>query len=211
MPHMSIFLYILASNLSMSYLLHMPTADIGVPMYMSSDLARQQVSCCRTSGSALFSLHLSTLMFFYTYSFATLICSFLSWVTLTPRYFTAFTHLIPPMSSPSSCVSISDFFLLSLRFHSTYSEANSLMMCSSSDLEFVMTSMSSANASRSPLPLTSSSLLDDLIASSRYTLKSTGDSTDPWGRPISALIRWSPICIYDCLCSPLMSSMRVLS
>ena len=172
----------------MSYLLHKPTADIGVPMYISSDLARQHVSCCSTSGSALLSLHLSTLMFLETYSLATLSCSFLSCVTLTPRYFTELTHLMPPISSLPPCARISDFFLLSLRFHFTYSEENSPMICSSSGFEFVITSMSSANASRSPLLLTSSNLSEDLIASSRYTLKSTGESTEPWGRPISALI-----------------------
>ena len=85
------------------------------------------------------------------------------------------------------------------------------MICSSSGLELVMTSMSSANASRSPRSLTSSSLAEDLIASSKYTLKRTGESTDPWGSPISASICWLPICIEDCLCSPLMRSIRVLS
>jgi hypothetical protein len=162
-------------------------------MYTSRDLARQQVSCSSTSGSALLSLHLSTFMFLSTCSCASLSCYFLSKVTLIPRYFTEFTHLTPAISPPSPSVRISDFFLFSLRFHSIYKEANSVMISSSSGCELVMTNMSSANASRSPRFLTSSSFLEDFIASSRYTLKSTGDSTEPYGNPISAVICWVPI------------------
>jgi hypothetical protein len=59
----SIFLYIPASNLSISYLFHNPAAAIGVPMYMSIDLARQHVKRSSTSTSTLFSFHLSSWTF----------------------------------------------------------------------------------------------------------------------------------------------------
>ena len=62
-------------------------------------------------------------------------------------------------------------------------------------------SMSSANASRSPLDLTSSNFRDDLIASSKYTLNKNGDNTDPYGDPISALISCSPTYIVDSRCN----------
>jgi hypothetical protein len=95
-----------------------PAAAIGVPMYISRDRARQQVSCYRTSMSTLFNLHLRSRVFLFTYSFDILICSFLSTATLTPRYFTEEEHLIPLISSSSfSPVSISDFLLFNLRFH----------------------------------------------------------------------------------------------
>ena len=69
-----------------------------------------------------------------------------------------------------------------------------------------ITSMSSAKARRSPLDLTSSNFLDDMIASSKYTLNKTGESTDPYGNPISASICYSPICMVDYLCSFVISS-----
>ena len=50
-----------------------------------------------------------------------------------------------------------------------------------------MMSMSSANASKSPLFLMLCSILEEFNASSKYTLKSTGDRTEPYGSPISAL------------------------
>jgi hypothetical protein len=62
---------------------------------------------------------------------------------------------------------------------------------------FDITNMSSANAKRSPLLRTDSSLSEDLSASSRYTLKSTGDRIEPYGSPISAFILWPPISISD--------------
>jgi hypothetical protein len=62
-----------------------------------------------------------------------------------------------------------------------------------------ITSMSSAKARRSPLDLISSNFLDDMIASSKYTLNKTGESTDPYGNPISALISCPPTCIVDSL------------
>ena len=74
-----------------------------------------------------------------------------------------------------------------------------------------MTSISSAKASRSPLDLTSSNLLDDLIASSRYTLNNTGDSTDPCGSPISASICYSPTYIVDYLCNFIINSTIAIS
>ena len=58
-----IFLYRLASRASMSFLFHNPATYMGVQMYISRDLARQQVSCCTTSGSAFFSLHLRVFKF----------------------------------------------------------------------------------------------------------------------------------------------------
>jgi hypothetical protein len=51
-----------------------------------------------------------------------------------------------------------------------------------------ITNISSAKASRSPRLLMSSSFLDDLRASSKYTLKRTGDRIEPYGSPISAFI-----------------------
>jgi hypothetical protein len=109
--------YCPASIRSMSPFFQSPAATIGVPMYISSDLARQQVSCCKTSTSALLSLFLSRFTFFYICSLATLPYSFLSVTTLTPRYFTILVHLTPLTSSSFSLVSISDFFLFSRRFH----------------------------------------------------------------------------------------------
>ncbi|MFM7727010.1 MAG: hypothetical protein ACKO7B_09915, partial [Flavobacteriales bacterium] len=57
--HPCILRYYPASSLSISLLFQSPAATMGVPMYMSSDLARQQVSYCKTSTSALLSLFLS--------------------------------------------------------------------------------------------------------------------------------------------------------
>jgi len=128
----SIFLYIPASKRSMSYLFHNPAAAIGVPMYISIDLARQQVSRSSTSLSTLLNLHLSSCTFLFTYSFEILIYSFLSVATFTPRYLTVAEHLIPLISYSGIAVSISDFLLLSLRFHFTYSEVSSLMICTTS-------------------------------------------------------------------------------
>ena len=141
-----------------------------------------------TSGSALPSRHLMSFTFLSICSLVTLVCSFLSLDTRTPRYFTALTHLIPPISGMSSLVRISDFFLLSLRFQSLLRVANSSMAYSISGCELNITSMSFAKASRSPLLLMSSSFLDDLSASSRYTLKRTGERIDPCGSPISAFM-----------------------
>ena len=109
--------YCPASSRSMSFFFQRPTVTIGVPMKMSNDLARQQVSYCSTSGSALLSRFLSTLTFLTTCSFATLSCSFLSMTTLTPRYLTIWVHFTPLTSSRFSLVRISDFFLFSRRFH----------------------------------------------------------------------------------------------
>ena len=53
---LKILRYYPASSLSMSDFFHRPAVTIGVPMYMSNDLARQHVNCYRTSGSALLSL-----------------------------------------------------------------------------------------------------------------------------------------------------------
>jgi hypothetical protein len=57
----------------MSCLFHKPAADIGVPMYMSIDLARQHVNRSSTSLSTLFSLHLRSWTFLLIYSFEILI------------------------------------------------------------------------------------------------------------------------------------------
>ena len=174
-----IFRYMPASNRSMSFLFHNPAAAKGVPMYISIDLARQQVKRSSTSLSTLLSLHLSSWTFLLTCSFEILIWSFLSTATLTPRYFTEVVHLIPLTSSTYSEESISDFFLFSLRFQFTCREVSSLMICSISWILLDITSMSSAKARRSPLERTSFNFCDDLIASSRYTLNSTGEITDP--------------------------------
>ena len=80
--HPYILRYCPTSSRSMSLLFHIPAATIGVPMYMSSDLARQQVSCCKTSTSARLSLFLSRFTFFYICSLAYLPCSFLFISTL---------------------------------------------------------------------------------------------------------------------------------
>jgi hypothetical protein len=151
----------------MSYLFHSPAATMGVPRYISIDLDKQQTSCWITSESALPSRHLNSLIFLSICSLATLVCSFLSMVTRTPKYLTCLTHLIPPISGRSSLVRISDFFLLSRRFQSLLSYVNSFTTCSISGCEFDITSMSSAKASKSPLLLSSSSFPDDLSASSR--------------------------------------------
>ena len=160
---------------------------------MSIDLARQHVNRSSTSLSTLFSLHLRSWKFLMIYSFEILIYSFLSTATFTPKYFTVVEHLIPLTSSSCSLVSISDFLLFSLRFHLTYRAVSSLIIYSISRWQLDITSMSSAKARRSPLDLTSSSFFDDFIASSKYTLNNTGDSTEPWGNPISAFIWCSPI------------------
>ena len=134
---------------------------------MSIDLDRQQTSCWITSESALPSRHLSSLIFLSICSLATLVCSFLSMVTRTPKYLTCLTHLIPPISGRSSLVRISDFFLFSRRFQLVLRVASYSTTYSTSGLELDITSMSSANASKSPLLLSSSSFPDDLSASSR--------------------------------------------
>ena len=124
----SIFLYIPASKRSMSCLFHKPAAASGVPMYMSIALAKQHVRRSSTSQSTLLSLHLSSCTFLVIYSFEILIWSFLLIVTFTPKYLTVVVQLMPLMplsSSNSSPVSISDFLLLSLRFHFTCSAVNS--------------------------------------------------------------------------------------
>ena len=146
---------------------------------MSIDLERQQTSCWITSESALPSRHLSNLMFLSICSLATWVCSFLSIVTRTPKYLTYLTHLIPPISGRSSLVRISDFFLFSRRFQVVLRVASSSTTYSTSGFELDITSMSSAKASRSPLFLSSSSLLDDLSASSKYTLNKTGERMEP--------------------------------
>ena len=126
----SIFLYIPASNRSMSFIFHNPAAVMGVPMYMSIDLARQHVKRSNTSLSTLLSLHLSSWTFLFICSFEILIYSFLSTAIFTPKYFTIGEHFIPLTSSTCSEESISDFFLFSLRFHFTCKEVSSLMICS---------------------------------------------------------------------------------
>ena len=201
-----IFLYIPASKRSISYLFHNPAAAIGVPIQISSDLARQQVSCCSTSGSIPLSFHLRREVFLWIWSLDIFSYSFLSIATLTPRYLTLSEHFTPPTSLISSPVSISDFFLFSLRFHFTQREESSFIIISTSPCELDITSISSANASRSPLFLTSSNFLEELIASSKYTLNKTGDSTDPCGSHISALICYSPTWIVDYLCNLVINS-----
>ena len=141
-----------------------------------------------TSESALRSRNLITLMFLSICSLVTYVCSFLSIATFTPRYLTTLAHLTPPISVRFSLVRISDFFLLSRKFQLISSVASSSTTYSISGLELDITSMSSAKASRSPLLLSSSSFLDDLSASSKYTLNRTGESTEPCGSPISALM-----------------------
>ena len=133
-----------------------------------------------------------SLTFLSICSLVTYVCSFLSIVTRTPRYFTILTHLIPPISGRSSLVRISDFFLLSRRFQFILRVASSSMTYSISGCELDITSMSSAKASRSPLLLMSSSFVEDLSASSRYTLKRTGERIEPCGSPISAFMLCVP-------------------
>ena len=157
-------------------------------MYINIERAKQQTSCCMTSESALPSFHLITLMFLSIYSLATFVCSFLSAVTFTPRYLTTLVHLTSPIYWRFSHVRISDFFLFSRKFHFSFSTASSSITCSISCCESDITSISSAKARRSPLLISSTSFLDDFRASSRYTLKRTGDSMEPYGRPISAFI-----------------------
>ena len=152
------------------------------------DLARQHMSYWIKSESALPSRHLMNLMFLSICSLATYFCSFLSMVTRTPRYFTILVHLTPPISYRSSPVRISDFFLFSRKFQLVLRVANSSTTISISLCELDITSMSSAKASRSPRLLISSSFPDDLRASSRYTLKRTGDRIEPYGSPISAFM-----------------------
>ena len=118
---------------------------------------------------------------------------------------------MPLTSSSCSLVSISDFLLFSLRFHLTYRAVSSLIIYSISRWQLDITSMSTAKARRSPLDLTSSSFFDDFIASSKYTLNNTGDSTEPWGNPISALIWCSPIYIVDSRWSFISSFTIILS
>ena len=163
----------------MSYLFHSPAATMGVPRYISIDLDKQQTSCWITSEYALPSRHLNSLIFLSICALATLVCSFLSMMTRTPRYLTYLTHLIPPISGRSSLVRISDFFLLSRRFQLLLSYVNSFKTCSISGCELDITSMSSAKAIKSPLLLSSSNFLDELSASFRYTLKRTGERTEP--------------------------------
>ena len=126
------FRYRLASILSTSYRFQRPAATIGVPKYMSMDLDKQQTSYCMTSESALPSRHLITLTFFSICSLATFVCSFLSTVTLTPRYLTILVHLTPPISVKFSLVRISDFFLFSSKFQFEKSYASSLKIISTS-------------------------------------------------------------------------------
>lgn len=85
------------------------------------------------------------------------------------------------------------------------------MIISISGWELDITSISSANARRSPLDLTSSNFCDDLMASSRYTLNKIGDSTDPYGSPISASIECSPTWMVDYLCNLVISSTIISS
>ena len=113
----SIFLYNPASRASISFLFHSPATTIGVPMYMSSERAKQHVSYCTTSGSASFSLYLRAFRFLWIYSLAVFLYSFTSTFTLTPRYLTVFVHLTPPISYTFSAVRISDFFLFNLRLY----------------------------------------------------------------------------------------------
>ena len=133
-----------------------------------------------------------SLMFLSIYSLATWVCSFLSIVILTPRYLTVLTHLIPPISGRSSPVRISDFFLLSRRFQLMLRVASSSTTYSISGCELDITSMSSAKASKSPLLLMSSNFVEDLIASSWYTLKRTGERIEPCRSPISAFMLCVP-------------------
>ena len=74
-----------------------------------------------------------------------------------------------------------------------------------------ITSMSSAKARRSPLDLTSSSFLDDLIASSKYTLNNMGESTPPCTTPRSADNECLPMTTYDFWHILTMSSAMILS
>ena len=120
-----IFLYMPASNLSISCLFHKPAAAIGVPMYIRRERAKQQVSYYRTSTSTFLRRHLSREVFLLICSLETFSYCFLSIVTLTPKYFTAVVHLIPLISSFYTAVSISDFFLFNLRFHSSWTLASS--------------------------------------------------------------------------------------
>jgi hypothetical protein len=69
-----------------------------------------------------------------------------------------------------------------------------------------MMSMSSANASRSPLFLMLCSILEEFSASSRYILKSTGDRTEPYGSPISALSDEEPTSMVEFSCSFIINS-----
>ena len=130
----NIFLYMPASKRSISYLFHRPAAASGVPMYMSIALAEQHVRRSSTSQSTLLSLHLSSCTFLVIYSLETLIWSFLLIVTFTPKYLTVVVQLMPLIhcmlsgSLTYSPVSISDFLLLSLRFHFTCSAVNSSMI-----------------------------------------------------------------------------------
>ena len=64
-----------------------------------------------------------------------------------------------------------------------FSSARASIIPVSSGALFDITNMSSANARRSPLLRTSSSLSEDLSASSRYTLKRTGERIEPCGSP----------------------------
>ena len=77
-----------------------------------------------------------------------------------------------------------------------FSYARASMASVRSGTLFDITNMSSANASKSPLFRTDSSLLEDFNASSRYILKSTGDRIEPCGSPISALSLCPPISIW---------------
>ena len=113
---------------------------------------------------------------------------------------------MPPISGGSSLVRISDFFLLRRRFQLVLRVASSSMTYSISCCELDITSISSAKASKSPLLLMSSSFLDDLSASSKYTLKSTGERIEPCGRPISAFMLCVPTYMVESLCSFTMSS-----
>ena len=59
------------------------------------------------------------------------------------------------------------------------SYARASMVSDRSETLFDITNISSANAKRSPLLRTDSSLSEDLSASSKYMLKSTGDRIEP--------------------------------
>jgi len=139
----------------------------------------------------------SMFTFLYICSVETLVYSFLSSTTLTPRYLTFFTHFTPDTSWVDSLVNISDFFLFSLRFHLSFRDSSSLIANLSSPSAFVITNISSANASKSPRTRIYSNFVDDLMASSKYTLNKTGDRIEPCGRPISALMECPPIVMSD--------------
>ena len=129
----------------------------------------------------------------------------------TPRYFTWVAQGIPAICGVGSSVRIYDLALLSLRFQAPFRPSSSWIAWVISAFELVRMSISSANASRSPLLTISLSFDVSPSAFSRYKLKRISESTPPYTTPRSAEKEWLPMITRDSWYILTMRRARVLS